>query len=461
MMMMMKSLSSSCSKAILHKSLSSFPCVTSKVHVSDRTDFCFNLTSKNDSNYCFLKLVQNNGIVVRAVPSKTQVDFETIESELETVDSQDQQTEESEQTSESKFVRVTFQLEKNCDFGEQFLVVGDDPVLGSWDPANGLSMTWSDGHIWTVELDMPTGKSILYKFILKGKAGDIVWQPGSDRTIQTWATTKRIIVCEDWENDELSKIIEEDQVDKTNEESQVDREMSSFTEHLDNPEEGLVSDVSKISGIEDSQTHSEEKPPGEPDLLQINDYSISSPSEKPVAIVAENIGSSEDLINCSEESADSPGNDNTIHVGHNGIDVPIKNQERTSVESNLFDFEGSPVLVVVPDLTTPVVANEEAGSGEVQESTTVYTPIEAFESKDQNIPEFTKEQEFNDGTPPVINSTLKEPELLHNEYEEQSHLAPEMEDRSISEPVDGNVVQNDIEWGRQTVLKFLTKLGLF
>ncbi|OIW00850.1 hypothetical protein TanjilG_12254 [Lupinus angustifolius] len=382
-----------------------------------------------------------------------------MESELENVAPQDQQTEESEQTSESKFVHVTFQLEKNCDFGEQFLIVGDDPVLGSWDPADALPMTWSDGHIWSVELDMPTGKSILYKFILKGKAGDIVWQPGSDRTIQTSETMERIIVCEDWENDELQKIMEEDRLDQSNEETQVDSEMPSFAEHLDNPEEGLVSNVSKISGIEDSRTHLQEKPPGEPDLHQINDYTISSLTEKPVAVVVENIGSSEALINWSEESADSPGNDHTIHVGHNGTDAPIKNQEMTAVESNLFDFEGSPVIV--PGLTPPVVANEEAGSGEVQESTTVYTPIEAFESKDQNIPEFPKEQESNDSTPSVIGTTINEAELLNNEYEEQSQLAPAMEDRLNSEPVDGNLLQNDNQWGRQMVLKFLTKLRLF
>lgn len=30
-------------------------------------------------------------------------------------------------------------------------MVGDDPVFGSWDPSKALPMTWSDGHVWTVE----------------------------------------------------------------------------------------------------------------------------------------------------------------------------------------------------------------------------------------------------------------------------------------------------------------------
>lgn len=53
---------------------------------------------------------------------------------------------------ETKFVRVEFQLLKDCDFGEQFLIVGDDPKLGLWNPLDALPLTWSDGHIWTVEL---------------------------------------------------------------------------------------------------------------------------------------------------------------------------------------------------------------------------------------------------------------------------------------------------------------------
>ncbi|KAK7273705.1 hypothetical protein RIF29_14764 [Crotalaria pallida] len=544
----MKALTSSCSKAILS---SSSPRVAAAVHVSDnRTEFCFKGVKK-DCNFWLLKLAQNKGIypVVHSVPSKTQVDLETVESDLESVLPQDQQTEENEQTNESEFVRVTFHLQKKCDFGEQFLIVGDDPVLGSWNPADALPMDWSDGHIWTVELDVPAGKSIQFKFILKGKAGDIIWQPGSDRVIQTWETRRRIIVCEDWENGELQKIIEEDQLAQSNEEIHVDSEMSTFAENMDNPEEGQVTIVSKISAIEDSQTHEEEEQPSaEPGLQQIIADSISSSMEKPMAMVAENIGSSEDLINWSEESADSPRNDDIIDaLGHDGSTAQKNNEERTVVESNLFDFEGGAVLV--PGLTPPVVANEEAGPGEAQERTTtetsnedegpgevqgrtIDTSIEAFESKDQNVPELSKEQDSDDSTPQETNETIKnEPELLHNEkvndstpheinaaiknkpellpdkYQEQSNLAAAIEDRSNSQPVDGIVLQNnipeinatienepaellhneyeeqsnlaaaiqdgsnsqsddgrvllnDIQWGRETVKKFLTKLGL-
>jgi hypothetical protein len=47
-----------------------------------------------------------------------------------------------------------------------------------------------------------------------------------------------------------------------------------------------------------------------------------------------------------------------------------------------------------------------------------------------------------------------------NFHEEQFHLAPSIEEVSNSEPIHGNALRNDIDWGRETVKKFLTKFGL-
>ncbi|KAJ1396151.1 Immunoglobulin-like fold [Sesbania bispinosa] len=392
----MKALTSYCSQSIVEGQGSSSPRVV--VHVSDRPEFCFFLRYRNDKKpptfgYSkwsktrvftqFMLCHQKTREILNGFPSFASFppEISCMVVDLETVEPQAQQ---SEQTNESKFVRVAFQLQKSCNFGEQFLIVGDDPVLGSWDPSDALPMTWSDGHIWTAELDMPAGKSIQFKFILKGKGGNIVWQPGSDRIIQTWETLNRISVCEDWENAELQKIVEEDQLSQSNEEAQVDSEVSTSAEILDNPQEELESNVSKISSIEDTQIHEEEKPLAEPvEHINGNTDSISSSMEKPMAIVAENIGSSENrskstsrkknkrnMIQRSEESAESSRNDNVIHDPEfNGNVAPLKNQERTVVEGSLFDFEGGPVLV--PGLITPIVPTEETGPIEVEQRATI------------------------------------------------------------------------------------------
>lgn len=53
---------------------------------------------------------------------------------------------------ETQTVRVQFRLQRECSFGQNFLITGDHPILGSWDPNNAISLTWSDGHIWTADI---------------------------------------------------------------------------------------------------------------------------------------------------------------------------------------------------------------------------------------------------------------------------------------------------------------------
>ncbi|OAY79465.1 uncharacterized protein LOC109718409 [Ananas comosus] len=108
-----------------------------------------------------------------------------------------------------KTSHVKFVLHKECLFGQRFLLVGDDPNIGSWDPSKAIPLEWSDGHVWTTELDLPIGKLIQFKFVLRGLSGEINWQPGPDRVLETWETAKTIVVSEDWDYAEHQKILEE------------------------------------------------------------------------------------------------------------------------------------------------------------------------------------------------------------------------------------------------------------
>ncbi|XP_042373688.1 uncharacterized protein LOC121967492 [Zingiber officinale] len=130
--------------------------------------------------------------------SEVEADEITPDSPIETTDS-------------SKTVRVRFVLQKECPFGQQFFIVGDHPVFGLWDPTNAVPLEWSTGHAWTTELNLPAGKMIQFKFILRGLAGGISWQLGPNRCLQTWETTETIIVAEDWDNADNQKITEEQQ----------------------------------------------------------------------------------------------------------------------------------------------------------------------------------------------------------------------------------------------------------
>lgn len=98
----------------------------------------------------------------------------------------------------SKSVYVKFELKNECPFGDHFLMVGDDPILGSWNPSDAIPFNWSEGHIWTLVLEMPVKKCIRHKFLLKKISGQILWQPGLDRVFQSWETQNVIIVSEEW-----------------------------------------------------------------------------------------------------------------------------------------------------------------------------------------------------------------------------------------------------------------------
>ena len=44
------------------------------------------------------------------------------------------------------------------------------------------AMVWSEGDVWTAELDLPEG-SVAFKFVLRGEGGGEDWEEGSNRTI--------------------------------------------------------------------------------------------------------------------------------------------------------------------------------------------------------------------------------------------------------------------------------------
>ncbi|KAF8089828.1 hypothetical protein N665_0496s0036 [Sinapis alba] len=119
---------------------------------------------------------------------------------------------EAVEKSPGRTVRVRFQLRKECVFGEHFFILGDHPPVfgGLWDPENALPLNWSDGHVWTLDLDLPVGRLVEFKFILKAETGEILWQPGPNRAIHTWETNKTIRICEDWENADLQMMMEEE-----------------------------------------------------------------------------------------------------------------------------------------------------------------------------------------------------------------------------------------------------------
>jgi hypothetical protein len=58
-------------------------------------------------------------------------------------------------------------------FGEVHKVVGNLPALGKWSLDEAPTMEWSDGHVWTLALDVPVGQPVEFKVRRGGRLG--IW----------------------------------------------------------------------------------------------------------------------------------------------------------------------------------------------------------------------------------------------------------------------------------------------
>ncbi|KAF0919865.1 hypothetical protein E2562_032151 [Oryza meyeriana var. granulata] len=109
----------------------------------------------------------------------------------------------------TKTVLVKFVLQKQCAFGQRFLVVGEDPALGLWNPAKAAALDWSDDHAWTVKKELPADRSIEFKFLLQDPSGRVHWQHGTNRILHVTDTSNTLVVCEDWDEAKNQQVSEE------------------------------------------------------------------------------------------------------------------------------------------------------------------------------------------------------------------------------------------------------------
>lgn len=56
---------------------------------------------------------------------------------------------------ENGLVRLKLAIPYHCHFGQHLCIVGSPASLGSWDINQGVTMQWSDGDLWSADLDLP------------------------------------------------------------------------------------------------------------------------------------------------------------------------------------------------------------------------------------------------------------------------------------------------------------------
>ncbi|XP_028072123.1 uncharacterized protein LOC114274409 isoform X3 [Camellia sinensis] len=446
------------------------------------------------------------------------------------------QNEETQIQDTSKTVHVKIPLQKECAFGEKFHIVGDDIMFGSWDPLSAIPLDWSDGHVWTVELqDIPIGKSIQFKFILKGSTGNILWQPGPNRILETWETKNTVLVSENWDYNELRMLIEEEPTSIENIEStsntdtlivvedlsqaRVDKESASTVIITNNPTEkplpgkslsmvaeNIIDPVKEpriqtrtVDYAKEEHVHNPmEKPLPRKSLSMVAenitdpvkepqvqtrtvDYAkeerVHNPTEKPLpgkslSMVAENITDPVKEPRVQTRTVDYAKEEH-VHVsnkdmvtgenalGNNDWSGTPKSFPDTKDEANLASYEGDPVLI--PGLTPLTTEDtEETSPSKDRKHVVANAPLGVDKQADEhNVPEIfhmysnqmKKIPNDNDSSHPKDSA-----EMMFNDKEEQLHGNEQTE--PVSKQL-GDVLENDVQWGRRTLQKLLTSFGFF
>ncbi|WP_240930620.1 carbohydrate-binding module family 20 domain-containing protein [Isoptericola sp. BMS4] len=66
-------------------------------------------------------------------------------------------------------------------WGQDVRIVGNQPGLGSWDPASGVVLSPDTYPVWHGTVDLPAGTTFEYKYV-KVDGSEVVWESGANRT---------------------------------------------------------------------------------------------------------------------------------------------------------------------------------------------------------------------------------------------------------------------------------------
>ncbi|MFD5583450.1 carbohydrate-binding module family 20 domain-containing protein [Streptomyces sp. NPDC127063] len=94
---------------------------------------------------------------------------------------------------------ASFAVNATTTMGQNIYVVGDNAALGSWAPAAALKLDPAAYPVWKLDVTLPAGTSIQYKYIRKDAAGNVTWESGANRTA-TVPSSGKITLNDTWRN---------------------------------------------------------------------------------------------------------------------------------------------------------------------------------------------------------------------------------------------------------------------
>ena len=95
---------------------------------------------------------------------------------------------------------MSFRVTVNTNFGEEVVLCGSLPALGSWNPAEGLRMATNKDLYpdWIAKIRLPKvgGESFKYKYVIKSAAGRWLWEEGIPDRLVTFRDDQVISVAD-------------------------------------------------------------------------------------------------------------------------------------------------------------------------------------------------------------------------------------------------------------------------
>ncbi|MCO5586945.1 hypothetical protein L7F22_040890 [Adiantum nelumboides] len=162
----------------------------------------------------------------------------------------------------TRMIKVKFVLRRRCEFGQRFFVIGDDKSLGEWAPEAAIPMQWSEGHVWTLEMDLLSGTCMEFKILLKADEELIEWQPGPNCKLEVLDSVTCLLIYVPWsngerlENDTL-QFLERGDAQTVHDMVETASTAKSFSDGADNAENlDPVSDATSLLDVFDEPTFS-------------------------------------------------------------------------------------------------------------------------------------------------------------------------------------------------------------
>ncbi|KAK2077666.1 hypothetical protein QBZ16_004512 [Prototheca wickerhamii] len=195
-------------------------------------------------------------------------------------------------------VPVKIQLTQHVKFGETLKLSGGAPELGEWDLARAPEFKWSEGDLWTLELELPAGKHE-YKLVIHEPAEDVAWwELGKNRELSVEETVELTL-----EFNDPALLTEDD--DELNAVSDAQLEADAEAPPSAEPETLAAADETPLEPVSDEAAPAEEESPAEPAPASPAASNGAGETAAPVA-EAPKVEEPAPAVELPVETADSP-----------------------------------------------------------------------------------------------------------------------------------------------------------